>query len=309
MKIGGGDMMKAKRANGILNGYLAMVVAFSVFCFGATAEFAHGQELIASPDTNQLLLADMDPDYPGVDTADAFVVQKKEPAWALGAGVGVVPDYEGSDDYQGVPLLFLRAAWNSGRYIQFLGNTLKVNVIAGNAFQFGPVVQYRGERDDDVDNEKVKRMRQVDEAIEIGAFVGYRIGNWHTSLQAANDVNDAHDGLVVTLEGGYTMPLAPGVLLGLSLFSSYANDDYMETYFSVDANNASRSGLRQYSADSGIKDIGTMVNLAYAPWDKWGITGLLGLRRLLGDAKDSPLVDQEGSENQLFGGVMVTYRF
>jgi len=52
-----------------------------------------------------------------------------------------------------------------------------------------------------------------------------------------------------------------------------------------------------------------MVNLVYNPWDNWGVTGILGLKQLIGDAKDSPVVDQEGSESQLFFGVMATYRF
>jgi len=293
-----------------VKGQVAMVIVIVVVCLFSTFSFAREEALGNSQfDPNQTLLAGVTPDYPGVDTADTEMVEKKEPAWNLGAGIGIVPDYEGSEDLKGVPLLFVRAGWNSGRYVQFLGSTLKANVIASDTWSFGPMAQYRSKRDDDVDNEKVKRMREVDEAIEIGAFVGYKMGNWHASLQAANDVNDAHDGLVVTLEGGYTMPLDQGVKLGISLFTSYANDDYMQTYFSVNANNVGTSGLRYYEADSGIKDFGGMVNLAYAPWQNWGITGILGLKRLVGDAKDSPVVDQEGSENQFFGGVMATYRF
>jgi len=105
------------------------------------------------------------------------------------------------------------------------------------------------------------------------------------------------------------MPLDEGVKLGISLFTSYADDDYMETYFGVDANNRNRSGLPLYEAEGGMKDFGGMLNLAYAPWKHWGITGILGLKALIGDAADSPVVDQEGSESQLFGGVMGTYAF
>ena len=45
----------------------------------------------------------------------------------------------------------------------------------------------------------------------------------------------------------------------------------------------------------------------------WGDTdagiGVLGYTRLIGDAKDSPVVDDRGDANQLLGGIMGTYRF
>jgi MipA family protein len=294
--------------------WIAMIVASAVFCFFATVAFAEEEALQNRPlDSKQILLAgSMAPDYPGFDTAPALTVdkvQRKEPAWNVGAGVGMVPDYEGSEDYKVVPLLFARAGWNSGRYVQFFANTLKANLIADNTWSFGPLARYRLKRDDDVDNNKVKRMREIDEAIELGGFLGYTMGSWHVSFIAAQDVNDAHDGLVATLEAGYTMDLDEGVRLGISVSTSYADDDYMDTYFGVDADNANRSGLSQYGADGGIKDFGAMANLAYAPWQNWGVTGILGVKWLVGDAADSPVVDDEGSETQLFSGVMATYRF
>jgi len=306
--------MNQKKVRGQKHRWIAMVVATGVLCFFATVAFAAEEALQNRPiDSKQILLAGgMAPDYPGFDTAPALTVdkvQKKEPAWNVGAGVGMAPDYEGSEDYKGVPLLFARAGWNSGRYVQFFANTLKANVIAGNTWSVGPLARYRLKRDDDVDNNKVKRMREIDEAIELGGFIGYTMGSWHVSFIAAQDVSDSHDGMMATLEAGYTMDLDEGVKLGISVSTSYADDDYMETYFDVDLDNANRSGLSQYEADGGIKDFGAMVNLAYAPWQNWGVTGILGVKWLVGDAADSPLVDDEGSETQLFSGVMATYRF
>ncbi len=293
------------------NRWIAMIVATFVLCFFTTFGFA-AEEALQNPtlDTNPILLASsITPDYSDFSMPRPVVIAKKDPAWKLGVGVGAVPDYEGSEDYKAVPLLLIRAGWSSGRYIQFLGNMLKANVIAGDTWSAGPFLRYRGKRDDDVDNNRVKRMRTVDEAIELGGFVGYMINQWHLALLVAQDVNDAHDGLTASLEAGYTMKLEDGVNLGITAFTTYASDDYMETYFGIDADNANRSGLSQYSADSGIKDFGVMANLDYSPWENWGITGIVGLKWLVGDAADSPIVDKEGSEMQLLGGVMATYRF
>jgi outer membrane scaffolding protein for murein synthesis (MipA/OmpV family) len=41
----------------------------------------------------------------------------------------------------------------------------------------------------------------------------------------------------------------------------------------------------------------------------FGLTGILSYKRLLGDAEDSPVVADVGDENQIFGGVALTYSF
>ena len=77
----------------------------------------------------------------------------------------------------------------------------------------------------------------------------------------------------------------------------------------LDPDRDKRDGPFDNSADGGIKDVGGTLTLGYAPWNNWGITGILGYTLLLGDAVDSPLVDAEGSDGQFLGGVMATYRF
>src|SRR3546814_14450786 len=44
-------------------------------------------------------------------------------------------------------------------------------------------------------------------------------------------------------------------------------------------------------------------SLANSLTDHWGLTGLVGYKRLLGDAADSPLVEAPGSANQLTGEI------
>ncbi|MBW2519177.1 MAG: MipA/OmpV family protein, partial [Deltaproteobacteria bacterium] len=56
-----------------------------------------------------------------------------------GLGVGYAPDYEGSDDYQGIPMLMLRGHYDSGRYFALVGTNLKVNLLASKTYSLGPV--------------------------------------------------------------------------------------------------------------------------------------------------------------------------
>jgi outer membrane protein len=268
-----------------------------------------GLALLCLSSFNQKTLAGITPDYEGIDVVNVEEEAVPTRQVNVGLGVGTVPDYEGSEDYEAVPLLFVRMQWPTGRYLEFLGNRLEANVLASNAWSFGPMIRYRHKRDDDVDNDVIARMREVDESVEVGVFLGLQIGNWNAGINAAQDVADGHDGYLVRLATGYTLPVNPCLMLGGNLFTTYADDDYMDAYFSVDADNAARSGLPRYNAGPRFKDVGGMLTAQYAPWEKWGIMGIVGYARLLGKAKNSPVVDDEGDNRQYFGGLMATYQF
>ncbi len=226
----------------------------------------------------------------------------------FGLGLGLAPDYEGSDDYQGIPLLQIRYNLDNGMYLSVLGNTLRVNLLPDKQLHLGPILRFRAERDD-VDNDRVDRLRKVDTAAELGVFGSIKIDRWNFMLSAAQDVEDSHDGFLVDLSGAYTIPFDKQAMLTLFASTSYASDDYMETYFEIDANNAARSGLKRFKAEGGIKDLAFGGAYQYNIDDHWGLLGVLRYARLLGDAEDSPVVDDEGDAGQVLGGVVVNYRF
>jgi outer membrane protein len=236
----------------------------------------------------------------------------------IGIGVGMAPDYEGSDDTEATPSLFGRYQWDSGRYVA-LGGTceagkalrLRANLLSdaqNSTWEMGPVLQLRMERDD-VDNRRVDRMKKIDSATELGAFVGFRSGPWAASLTFAADVSDEHEGSVTEFAGSYHIPVNDELSLKFGASVSYADEDYMDTYFGVNSKNVGNSGFANYNADDGFKDYGLSATARYTLNQNWGLQGGVTYFRLLNDAKDSPLVDGEGDENQLSASVAVTYSF
>ena len=234
------------------------------------------------------------------------------PVWALdgmvGLGVGTAPDYEGSEDYTAVPMFMFQHNYDSGRFVKLMGPNLKVNLLADKQFSLGPVLNYRFERDD-VDNDRVDRMKKVDAAFEAGVFGGVNINNVLLGLELLADVSDEHDGYLVQANAGYRWKAMPELTVTPGVFLTYADSDYMDTYFGVDSGDAVRSGLPYYSADSGLKDVGVNLVAHYTPWEQWGVMGMFSYKALLNDAKDSPIVDDEGDDKQFMLGLMVTYRW
>ena len=74
----------------------------------------------------------------------------------------------------------------------------------------------------------------------------------------------------------------------------------MSSYFGIDAADAARSGLAQYSADEGFKDVSFGGGATYRLFERVSISALAIYTRLIDDAADSPVVDDVGDENQIF---------
>jgi outer membrane scaffolding protein for murein synthesis (MipA/OmpV family) len=233
----------------------------------------------------------------------AGAVEKLE----LGFGLGFAPDYEGSEDYEVVPLPYALAQWASGQYVRWTYDKIKGNVLPSDMWSFGPMLQYISSRAD-VDNDQVDDMQNVDASVMVGVFGGVNIDRWSASIELRQDIAD-DNGFLATLNGGYTLPINDQLKLAFRVFTNYADGDYMNTYFSVDGGDARRSGLKQYDADSGFKDVGLNLIADYNFYQNWTVRGLFQYARLVGDAEDSPVVDDEGDENQFSGGVVLNYSF
>ena len=227
---------------------------------------------------------------------------------SVGLGVGLAPDYEGSDDYSAVPIPYVDVKWSNHMSLNLLGNKAKVNLIPSPNWRGGVVGEYIPERDD-VDNSKVDNLEDVDASLMFGGFFGFEFKNWSASIEAMADVADGNDGAIVRLLGGYKIPIDQAWSFSIGAFTTWADDDYMEAYFEIDPANAARSGLSTFDADSGFKDVGLNLTVSYNPWEHWGIMGLARYTRLLDDAEDSPVVEDEGDANQFSGGILVFYKF
>lgn len=227
---------------------------------------------------------------------------------SVGVGVGITPDYEGSEDNQVIPMLMLSGRYDSGRSFSLAGPKLKVDLLAHRNYTLGPVFNYHMGRSD-VDNRQVDVMKDIDGTLEAGVVGGVNYNNWNIGFELLQDMLDEHNGMKLQLSAGYRWKAADrlSIVPGVSL--TYADEDYMQTFFGVNSSNRGTSTLTDYSADSGLKDVGAKILARYTPWERWGLTTILSYTLLLNDAKDSPIVDGQGDARQVFFGLMSTYRW
>ena len=235
--------------------------------------------------------------------------------WTVGGGVGIAPDYEGSDNYEAVPLwnLTARDLYHPETYVRIFGPRLRSNFLADDNLRLGLAGQFVKKRDD-VDNNQVDALRSTDSGVMLGALLGYDFNlqdkqvfgiEIESRWDVKNDIGGLFTGRVV-----YTAPFGGGSwIFNTSAETTYASGDYMDEFFTITAADSARSGLSVYSADAGFKDVKLGATLTYRFTESWSVTGLANYTRLLGDAADSPVVDGVGDENQFFGGLTINFSF
>jgi outer membrane protein len=236
----------------------------------------------------------------------------------LGAGAAYLPDHEGSDDYRFIPLAYLKyeSEWITIRSSQ-LG--LEADLIPSKAIEAGPIVRYDFGRDSDVDDPVVGLLPKVDESFELGAFVGgglplevlgvdspaIIVGR----LSFIHGLDGGHEGAVLEGSLGLLTPLSDRLTIIASATASYMSENYADSYFGVSAAGSAASGLPQFDADQGFKDVGLSMIATYEWTEEIGSVLIGNYSRLIDDAADSPIVSQRGSEDQFFLGLGLTYTF
>ena len=232
----------------------------------------------------------------------------------LGAGAMVSPDYEGSDDYKPAPLWSLRLGnlYDPETYVSLVGTTLRSNLLPSEHWRLGVTARYVKDYGD-VDDDRVKDIHDTESAFLVGGTLGYDLlaGLRQDAVLELDALADAAhgNGYTLTPRFRFRTPVSDRLLFEATASGTWASGDYMENFFSVSPGDAARSGLRPYDASSGFKDVAFGASLTYSLTSHWSLTGLASYARLLGDAADSPIVDDRGSENQGVGALLLSYRF
>jgi outer membrane scaffolding protein for murein synthesis (MipA/OmpV family) len=240
--------------------------------------------------------------------------QSDEQAWSFNVGGGAMyrPDYEGSDDYEvrGLPVIGI----NYRDIFMLRGGALMLDMVqlsgtgVAENFSFGPLVKFDQGREAD-DNPILRNLGDIDQGALAGVFVGYELGPVALELTVAQDATSRYEGLIAEIQAGYGFMLTQRLRGQIQVSSTWTNDDYTQAYFGITRDQARASGLREFTAEAGVKDAGASLSLNYLLTEHWRVTGRLAYRRLLGDAADSPLVEDEGSASQASAALLVSYQF
>ncbi|CTQ52521.1 MltA-interacting protein MipA [Roseibium album] len=249
----------------------------------------------------------------GVLCSAAAAEESKDWSIFVGGGGFYVPEYLGSDDYTFAPAL-IGTIQKGPYFIKFNGTQATANILPYESFYAGPLVGF-GMGRKDVSDKVVKKLPEVDNELWVGAAVGggyaglmLQRDNIGAGIEVAHDVLGG-SGTTATFNIGYEVNATERLAFGVDLSTTFADGTYADTYYSISAKGAAASGLKQYKADAGFRDVSVDLSSRYAFTEKWGVGGVVGGSVLLGDFADSPIVKERGQRANGRGGLFLWYRF
>lgn len=228
-------------------------------------------------------------------------------AWSvrLGGGFIVSPDYTGSDDYETKPVPLIDVSHPSGFFIKY-PRGIGFNVIRRGGLMAGAAVGYGGGRDNDGD---LAPLEEVDAGALANLFADYLIGPVSIGVTLSSPVSGDTEGEQVSLGLSYRSMLSQRLFYTAGARLKWNSDDWNESLFSLTADEAGRVGVAPFTAGSGASEVGLGGTLTYAWTRRWSVTAVAGVSQLIGDAADSPIVEDLGDATQLTGGLFLGYEF
>lgn len=231
-------------------------------------------------------------------------VRQKLHDWDVIVGVGASykPKYEGSDKFEISPIPFVSATFFDRLTIDPSGADL-------TAYQHGPLkfdvnLGYdSGRKADDAD--ALRGMGDIDSGVVVGGKATLSYGPFDFFASVDKTIGGS-DGLLGTVGAKVNAPVTERFIVGAEASATFADKNYMESYFGVDATQSRNSGYQKYKADAGIKSVDFAISATYLINKNWVLRGQEKLGVLVGDAADSPIVKEKVQPTTM---LMLGYRF
>ncbi|WP_334185968.1 MipA/OmpV family protein [Novosphingobium sp.] len=218
----------------------------------------------------------------------------------IGMGTAVMPVYQGADDYRVLPLPALDIA--QGQFFVNLRDGAGVKAIETRDVTLGAsVAMTQGYRRRDVPD----GVRGVDFGAGARIFGSFRAGGVTATIGGTRGFAGGTRGVTVDGSLAYPVAVSTRVMLIPAAIVTWANGKYNDRYFGISAREAAASGLSQFEAGSGFKDASGTLTIVYRLTDRLSASATGGVTSLLGDVKNSPLVEHK---TQPSGFLALTYR-
>jgi outer membrane protein len=238
----------------------------------------------------------------------------------IGLGAVSAPRYEGARERRVDPLPVLQLEFSSGIFVS--GMSAGMHLSGAPSLEYGPLVALQPRRSQSGSatgigglgnagppgvaiqpptavagtppGSRLAGMDTIGARLQAGGFANLYLSP-HLRLTNSLLYGSGNEKKGATWSIGLQRIAAEPALhhaVSLSAGLTLANREYNQAFFGVSPPEAQRSGNRAYQASGGLKDVyvGTRWNWALAP--AWMVTSSLQAQRLVGSAKDSPLVER-----------------
>lgn len=244
----------------------------------------------------------------GIDLIWPDEFKIKDTSVRLGFGMGITPDYMGSDNYRFriIPLIDIRYK----DQIQLNGSRLTYTAYQEGDFSVGPLINMRFGRDAE-QNSMLEGFGDIGDTLEVGGFVRYK-------TDVAMISAEYRYGLGAGIRSSILLTAGHGIYKNgrfsamIAARARWMDKRSMQTNFGLTPEQSALSvrNLPVYEAGAGVAELNGNLVGSFELTERARLLGLLSLGTLAGDAADSPLVrDGKGSALQFITGVGLAIAF
>jgi outer membrane protein len=226
------------------------------------------------------------------------------PDWTLIVGAGGIyrPEYEGGEKLEIGPVPVVLFTY--GEWLKIDPRGVSLRAFEHDGFSLSGKVGYEMGRDED-DADRLNGLGDIDFAATIGARAAYMWKGFELYAELDQTIGGS-ESLIGTFGLEYSAPVTERLILGAGTEAIFANENHMQAYFGINANQSAASGLSEYDAKAGLKRVNVKASATYLLTKNWLIRGEAGLGILTGDAADSPVVEEK---LQPSASLFVGYKF
>jgi outer membrane scaffolding protein for murein synthesis (MipA/OmpV family) len=154
------------------------------------------------------------------------------------------------------------------------------------------------------DAQRLHGLGNVDQTERANFLVGHDSSCTQMRLKLSTDLGGQGHGNVADFEMATIRAPLPDLSLRAAVGWTWTNEQYMRTFFGVNARQSALSGLPVFSPDAGVSLVRGVFSARYSLSEHWLVGGLASVGRLLGDAGDSPITQKR---TDIGAGVFLAY--
>lgn len=205
----------------------------------------------------------------------AWNVYAKPAPWDINLAVGAAmqPTYQGSDRYRATPVPLVIIRWRDTVSLGVEGLSLYWH---HNNLRIGGGVNYEGGRLDhetsgilSSGDNRLRGLGDINAAVGLRGFVSYKAGPVYLDTSAVKYLGSQDKGVVINVSASAPLALTKHLIFRPHVGATWADDDYMRTFFGVSPLQASRSIFPTFSAAAGVEDINGGLTIVYLLNTHW----------------------------------------
>jgi len=210
-----------------------------------------------------------------------------------GAGIGVRPTYEGSDQRRTAALPFVEATYDDMVSIGVHGLNVywhQDNFRLGAGLAVDPGRKdYKSSGIFVTGDDRLRGMGDISGAAGLRLFGSYNFGRLNVSGAVTKFDGSDNKGLIADVGADLPFKVTDKLSLAAHVGATWANQDYLQTYFGVTPTQAAATGFGEFTPKAGVKDLDVGLRAMYRLDQHWFVSADAGVKKLEGDAAKSPI--------------------